>query len=54
MMNLEQHQEVCESLRKWANAIARDGVYSGLEVFNEDLHDGRITYLFSLTPQKGA
>lgn len=49
-----EHQEVCESLRKWANAIAREGQYSNLEVYKVDLKDGKITYQFSLTPKGGA
>lgn len=43
-------QEVREALKKWANAIAREGIYSDLSVTQEDLHDGKITYRFSLTP----
>ena len=47
---LDRHAEICDALRKWANAIARDGVYSDITVLREDLHDGKITYCFSLTP----
>lgn len=33
------HQEVCEWLRKWANAIAREGLYSDLSVYKVDLKE---------------
>lgn len=46
-----EHQEVCESLRKWANVIAREELYSDLQVYKVDLKDGKITYQFSLTPK---
>lgn len=48
---MAEHEEVCEWLRKWANAIAREEMYSDLQVYKEDLHDGKITYRFSLTPK---
>lgn len=49
---IEKHAEICDYLRKWANAIAREGVYSDLSVYKEDRHDDKITYVFSLTPAK--
>lgn len=49
---IEKHQEICDSLRKWANAIAREGVYSNLSVYMENRYDDKITYVFSLTPAK--
>lgn len=46
-----EHQEVCESLRRWANLIAREEMYCDLSVYKVDLKDGKITYQFSLTPK---
>ena len=47
---IEKHQEVCESIVKWAKAIAREGLYSDISVYREDLKDGKVTFRFSLTP----
>lgn len=46
------HCEVMESARKWINSIARENLFSDMQVFKEDLKDGKVTFRFSFTPAK--
>ena len=47
-----EHQEVCESAKGWIDKIVREDRFSGIEVFCEDRHDGRVSWVFSFTPEK--
>lgn len=41
------HQEVCDTARRIVNSIVREDTYTDIQVFEEDRHDGRRSFVFS-------